>query len=865
LTACRNLAAKLTGLTTEFPHDEIQIRSEIVSRNSAGKTGGHAFLNSSIADDLKAVADEVQAGNYGVALKEYLRPDDELDVSRRIDVRTRLDDVLAATAPQFVPAGHWPGSPAHPLALSQQLAVNRALPMLAAGAGIFSVNGPPGTDKTTVLRDLVAAVVVERARRLADLPNPADAFTGEQLEWQSGEFTRVVHAWKPQFAGFEMVVVTPGNVPTENSPVHNSPVHNSPAKDSPVETSPAETSPVEIPAADAIDDFWRAGATSFDYFPDIAAAVSAAGRDDEDGQHGLLKILKGYELSSSSPPWPDAVRLFKQALDRVSSIQAKRGRVHDDLTRAARVDEELRTAKQRLAGAEQEIQRGQDQFMLAQRSAEEQRQLRDNWAAERETHHRFRPGLWRWLTSGGEATREWRARDGRLADELAAAEQGLRAAVASARQRAGDADAAKKTAAEASAAAVRSERELAALSHALTQASRALGPHFPNSTWWQNRERRELAALWTDNEWNQARSALFLAALQLHKAFLEHTAGPMRQSLHGAADILSGDAPDDVPPAAALAAWQALFFVVPVVSTTFASFASLFAHLGREALGWLLVDEAGRAAPQNAVGALWRAKRAVVVGDPLRLRPVTPLPSHAEQAIRSDHGVDELWLSTRTSVQQLADRVNPWGTWLSSGEKQIWVGVPLAVHRGCDQPMFGLVNDIAYDGLMINMTVPQPAAELQEAYPSLPPSKWIDVVADQAEGQWVPDEGVELDRLLRTLKQMDFDMSRVMVIAPFRDIAREVSDRVTAYPGMVAGTIRTTQDRQADILILVLGSAAQHTDARSWAAGTPNLLNVAVSRAKRRLYVIGNRKLWAGQRHFDVLAHRLPAEPPHPA
>jgi hypothetical protein len=195
----------------------------------------------------------------------------------------------------------------------------------------------------------------------------------------------------------------------------------------------------------------------------------------------------------------------------------------------------------------------------------------------------------------------------------------------------------------------------------------ALGSHYPDAAWWVDRERRELAALWTDSEWNTARSELVLAALNLHKAFLRHTASDMRRNLQAAMDVVSGDVPSEVPDEAVLAAWQSLFFVVPVVSTTFASYARRFGQAGREALGWLLIDEAGQATPQNAVGTLWRTQRAVV-GDPLQLEPIITLPFRAEQAVRNELGVDEQWTTSRTSVQRLADRLTALGTWLPDDE-----------------------------------------------------------------------------------------------------------------------------------------------------------------------------------------------------
>lgn len=407
------------------------------------------------------------------------------------------------------------------------------------------------------------------------------------------------------------------------------------------------------------------------------------------------------------------------------------------------------------------------------------------------------------------------------------------------------------------------EKERLASRAAREQAEESFGEHFPGESWWRDRDHREASALWTDPVWNQSPTELFLAALRLHKAFLMHTPRQLRQSLHGVADIIGGEAPADLSGEAALAAWQALFFVVPVVSTTFASYARMFSHLKAEALSWLLVDEAGQATPQQAVGAMWRSKRAVVVGDPLQLEPIVTMPFRAEQAIRQSFGVAEQWLASGTSVQRLADRVTSFGTKLPGETADIWVGTPLSVHRRCDQSMFGIANHVAYNDTMINRTAAEKAAEFAQRLPALPESKWIDVVSSAAAGHWIPEEGVILTGVLSQLAAMHVDLKKVMIVTPFRDVARRIKGYEKTYPGLVAGTIHTAQGKEADIVILVLGGNPQSPGARRWVAGKPNLLNVAVSRAKRRLYVIGNHQNWAGQRHFDVLAARLPRYVPH--
>ncbi|MHB8252154.1 MAG: hypothetical protein ACYDEV_00285 [Acidiferrobacter sp.] len=57
-------------------------------------------------------------------------------------------------------------------------------------------------------------------------------------------------------------------------------------------------------------------------------------------------------------------------------------------------------------------------------------------------------------------------------------------------------------------------------------------------------------------------------------------------------------------------------------------------------------------------------------------------------------------------------------------------------------------------------------------------------------------------------------------------------------------------------MLLVLGGGPQ-SGAKNWVAEKPNMLNIAVSRAKKWLYIIGNRADWSQRRYFDEAARQL--------
>ncbi|WP_404962454.1 DEAD/DEAH box helicase [Streptomyces sp. 147326] len=884
--------AEAWGVSVALNPAGVRVRSIPVRLDHAGDADQQDFLNSFIAADLDRVAGALARSDPGPGLASYLTPGAAFDKTRRVDLRLDPAAALAGVAPTRTPAGRWPAEDSHPLALSQQFAVNAVHTELAPTAGIFAVNGPPGTGKTTMLRDCFAATVVERARRLAALRLPSEAFAKQApYVWKSGDYTRTVTPLRPEFTGFEMVVASANNGAVEN-----------------IST--------EIPAREALGEQWREEA---DYFAEQATrllkgepawgAVAArlgskrnrlefvnrfwhgkfrqsdagapppppvppqadGGRRRTrnawlDSGSGLSHLLRQWRDTPQTGVWREAKLRFEAALAEVGRLRDERAGAAAAYTDQTAAYEALLRAQ--LAVVQHTAQLARVREALPPAEAALARAQQDLAEAERvhQAHLARRPGFTVSLFTLGRAARGWHADEADAAGLVAAA-RGVRdtaqAHVDGVRATVGAVSAGLRAQEEAQdtarARAERTERTLAA--------ARGRWEGFvPEDSWLTDDSARELAAPWSDPEITKARTEVFLAALGLHEAFLRCTARTMYANLMAGMDAVAGAVPETVPEAHLRAAWQSLFVVVPVVSTTFASLDRVFGRLGPEALGWLFVDEAGQATPQMAVGGMWRTRRTVVVGDPLQLEPVVVLPWTAQRALRDDFGAAEEWAPGRTSVQQLADRSNRYGTLLPAelpdGGHEVWVGSPLRVHRRCDDPMFSISNAVAYDGLMVQGTAER------EPYVYRPASSWVNVTGAEADGHWIPEEGRALKRVLERLRdEGGVDLGRdVFVISPFRQVvagAKRVCRDL--MPAERVGTVHTTQGKEADVVILVLGTDPGRAGARAWAASRPNLLNVAVSRAKRRLFVIGNLDAWRDQRFFSTLAEALPAHTWHPS
>jgi len=100
-------------------------------------------------------------------------------------------------------------------------------------------------------------------------------------------------------------------------------------------------------------------------------------------------------------------------------------------------------------------------------------------------------------------------------------------------------------------------------------------------------------------------------------------------------------------------------------------------------------------------------------------------------------------------------------------------------------------------------------------------------------------------------------MTRLLQGRP--DVLRKLSGDSTKWLKDRVGTVHTFQGREADTVVLLLGAPANaQRGAREWAAGTPNILNVAVSRAKHNFYVVGSRKAWSSVGLAGYMSQELP-------
>jgi AAA domain len=936
------------------------------------------MLNSFYAEDIHVVSQAMQSSDVGPALQSYLTAQLRSD---RVDIRSANDQTVNhGVLPQSMPLGCWPSQ--HGLVLAQQFAVNAIRQKLTHTSGMFSVNGPPGTGKTTLLRDVIVGVVVDRAIAMAAFTDPQRAFTTsiEVEGWAYGK----VWALDPTLRGQGIVVASANNGAVENI-TKELPAREALPADCAMDYFSALSDSIAAPKKAKLRKMgatWGMVAAALgrkdnrtDFFQRFRWSEKIA-KNEEPHPDRLLSLWDLVEAGHGAKPWAEARASFLAALEtsrsaqsrlqhiadilhaiiaaqtdiaeihsvftslsqHMSALKAKRAELsakailtraaHEQFARRFMLTQRWRHATQALSTVMAELASD----AIAQASANlrllEDETVIANLAARSAelllaSHQASKPG---WLQSlfNWKVARNWPVGLAVGQQDYKACSEALqkkREALALARQCALRRDAlvgtkqtteveldsatvmcaqegidpgddlwmdsvklesAKALSRDTAAALLAVETDLAAAEDRSGKARKKLSAsentlqirhgELGNLKVTQEMARawlcvgmseddKQLAVPWFAQEFFSARQALFGAAMALHASFIVHSWPKLKNTLNALVSLNSGAVAATSVTGGVAQLWEALFLVVPVVSTTFASFPRMFQGWGREDIGWLLIDEAGQAAPQQALGAIWRSKRVVVVGDPLQLEPIVALPLEALEPLRKRCGADMAYSPRVSSAQGLADMANSIGTLIGSGDAAQWVGSPLRVHRRCLQPMFEISNTIAYDGMMVYGT----AHDERDAWCGK--SCWIDMPANDPVGNCIPQQVNEAIRIVDLLVKehgiRTGEKFNMYVITPFRDVDAHV-DRALyskfkgAKKGM-HGTVHTFQGKEADVVIIVLGGDPRKPGLIPYfAAAKPNLLNVAITRAKKRVYVIGDHDQWSKHRYFETLARTLP-------
>lgn len=352
---------------------------------------------------------------------------------------------------------------------------------------------------------------------------------------------------------------------------------------------------------------------------------------------------------------------------------------------------------------------------------------------------------------------------------------------------------------------------------------------------------------WFDESFRIAQSKLFISALKVRKQFLYENL----ESLKSAVNIFANIRKFADERAAAAAAWGWINYAIPVISSTFASFGRMYECLDANTLGHLFIDEAGQALPQASVGAVFRSRHVMVVGDPSQIKPVLTLDSAVLRMLGEHYNVTEKYLSDSASTQTLVDAASRYGFYRKNGSA--WIGIPLWVHGRCRYPMFEIANEISYDGMMVH------------GRPEYGKSDWFDVKGSALD-KYVKEQGDILVKMILELSVSDPEIldsskkDKVYVITPFANVANTLAKKLksigfTRYKGGKAtnvGTIHTFQGKEAPIVFMVLGADRNSLGAAAWAVSEPNMMNVAATRAKQEFYIIGDKALYSSLKN-DVV------------
>lgn len=295
----------------------------------------------------------------------------------------------------------------------------------------------------------------------------------------------------------------------------------------------------------------------------------------------------------------------------------------------------------------------------------------------------------------------------------------------------------------------------------------------------------------------------------------------------------------------------------------------------------LIVDEAGQVPPEIGAAVLPLARRAVVIGDEYQIEPIWAVHGSVDGANLESAGLasgpiekgkEDPLAALRCSSSSLLKTAQRATRWTAPGRKD---GLFLSEHRRSVPEVVAYCNELVYEGKLEPRRPP-----LED--PRLPSLGWahVDSRARRVRGSWAnPGEARAIvlwlrDRRLELEAFYGLPLWEIVgVVTPFvaqrvelEKLLRRLRPKGSLEPMVEAGTVHTFQGAERPLMIFSPVYSAGTAPERYFFDDGPNMLNVAVSRARDSFLVFGDMGLFRPRRSqvpSELLASHLFASPEH--
>lgn len=244
----------------------------------------------------------------------------------------------------------------------------------------------------------------------------------------------------------------------------------------------------------------------------------------------------------------------------------------------------------------------------------------------------------------------------------------------------------------------------------------------------------------------------------------------------------------------------------------------------------VIIDEASQCDVPPMIPALYRAKKAVIVGDPQQFPPVVTMKEARNEYLLQHHHLSDVRYSMFNYCMSSAYSV--------IGEKRIM----LTNHYRCHPGIADYFNDAFYNN-RLNVCTAMERLVSPSAFGLKQAVDWADV-------------SDSIEREIETVVQRVAELARngytgsVGVVTPLREYANLLDERLNQYRHkfngeLIVNTVNAFQGGEKDVIVFMLSYTSKLKSSQLWYLTSDSnryIYNVAVSRARACLVVVGDRK-----------------------